>query len=189
MHNSDTEWGTNNRNWISLRLIINFFFILVEHTLWIWNSLSIGCSSCSCLKVIISNFPYMVYVFCINALIQHRMTSVNVVLGERGLSRVVPDYSHIPALLPSPSTQRESLSDTACETVHIPSPKPHFFPLHHFQMCQHIKRAPQPGFSLRKITWFLVCVQLCDTKIAKVCKFQTVWFSMVCLYLRQCQLI
>lgn len=149
MHNSDTEWGTNNRNWISLRLIINFFFILVEHTLWIWNSLSIGCSSCSCLKVIISNFPYMVYVFCINALIQHRMTSVNVVLGERGLSRVVPDFTHSCAFTITLCTTRITLRHCVWDSSHT-KPQAPFLSTSPFSNVPTYKEGPTAGFQLKK---------------------------------------
>lgn len=125
---------------------------------------------------------------CAHAPTQHPVISLNEALGER-LSRVVAIFSHIPALLPSPSTQREWLSDTVCD-----------IPLTYqalVQMCQRIKRAPRPGFILIQNTWLSdeVRVQLCDTKqqrfansrLCDVQSFYSLSSSAVRFSPRQCQ--
>lgn len=106
-------------------------------------------------------------------------------------------FTHSCAITITLCRERESLSDThVWDSSHT---KPYFFPLHPFQVRQHIKRAPQPGFGLWQITWCLhkVCVQLHDTKqqrfansrLCDVHSFYSLPSCAECLSLRQCQLV
>ena len=70
----------------------------------------------------------------------------------KSLSRAGAVFSHIPALSTSPSTQRESLSDTPCETV----------PHHPFQMRRYMNRAPTVWLQF-KIDYMIFLANVCAT--------------------------
>lgn len=112
-----------------------------------------------------------------------------------------PIHSHIPGPLPSPVTQRKSLSDTPCETVHIPSPISFHFTL--FKSASaYVNRAPPPGpHHKTNYTTFRPSVRMCmcvckmgdakqqrfaDSRLCDVQSFYSL-SSSVHLSLRQCQ--
>lgn len=102
-------------------------------------------------------------------------------------------FTHSCAITTTLFTTRITHRHSVWDSSHT---KPYFFPLHPFQMRQHMKRVPQSGFSWRQITWFLdkVCVQLCDTKqqrfansrLCDVRSFYSLSSSVMCLSPRQC---
>lgn len=78
-----------------------------------------------------------------------------------------PIHSHIPGPLPSPVTQRKSLSDTPCETVRIPSPISFHFTL--FKSASaYVNRAPPPRPQHKtNYTTFRPSVRMCMCVCAK----------------------
>lgn len=73
-------------------------------------------------------------------------------------------FTHSCAITITHYTTKITLRHSVWDSPHT---EPHFFPLRPFQMCQQMKRVPQPGLRIRQITWFLdqacVCVCVCNS--------------------------